>query len=942
MNTPYRNSGISIIGNIPWETHFCQFYQTKQDLIDILVPYFKAGLENNEFCMWITSEPLNVDEAKQALKIAFPDLDKYLQIGQIEILDYSQWYTKSGKFNANDVLQGWVNKFDMALQQGFDGLRLTGNTFWLEKKDWTDFYGYKATLDKVIRKYQMLALCTYPLDKYGAHEIIDIVVNHQFALVKRAGNWELIESSERKQFEAKMSYLASFPEQNPNPIMEVDLDGAIRYMNPAILHLFPDLPVQGLAHPWLTDLESVMLPFRKGKTNSIVRDITIKNRSYQQAFYFSEQDRFIRIYGFDITRRKRAEAALQIQAEQYASILATTTDGFWLFSNEGKLLDVNEAYCRMSGYSHKELLNLSISDLEAIEKPEETAQHIQKVKQFGFDRFESKHRAKNGRIYDVEISTSYLQPKDQWLAFIRDITERKHAEIALQISETRYRRLFETAHDGILILDADTEKIIDVNPFLQDILGYTHEEFIGKRLWEIGPFKDIPASKSAFLELQTTGFIRYEDLPLKTKSGHNMDVEFVSNVYWVDHKKIIQCNIRDISKRKQAEDALRLSMERLRLALDAANSGTWEWNLLTNENIWSDELWKLYGLEPHSIKPSYEAWLKTIHPKDRPKTEQAVQEAASKGIELNAEWRVHNRDGTERWLMSRGQPLRNINNQVVRFIGIVLDITERKTAEEILKRDKETVDKLVKQQAEELMRTHEELEQAKRLSDIGTLAATVAHELRNPLAVINTAAYNIRRKANNPQIESNLANVEKKVLESNQIINNLLFYSRLKPPKLEPTNIYNLINDCIDSIKARYLNWKVSLIKHLHPVKQTIIDIDPVQIGELFNNIINNAYQAFSEKKGEIVIRAHKTNQNMIEIIIQDNGSGIDPENLTRIFDPFFTTKAKGTGLGLTICKQLVNLHNGNISIKSTLGKGTTVSIQLPVRNRTVTNGTAI
>jgi PAS domain S-box-containing protein len=137
--------------------------------------------------------------------------------------------------------------------------------------------------------------------------------------------------------------------------------------------------------------------------------------------------------------------------------------------------------------------------------------------------------------------------------------EHKRVGEALQASETRYRRLFETAKDGILILDADTGKIADVNPFLIAMLGYSHEDFMGKALWEIGPFKDIGASRSAFADLQSKEYIRYEDLPLETKDGRRVDVEFVSNVYRVDHKRVIQCNIRDITERALAEQAVRQS-----------------------------------------------------------------------------------------------------------------------------------------------------------------------------------------------------------------------------------------------------------------------------------------------------------------------------------------------------------------------------------------------
>ncbi len=141
--------------------------------------------------------------------------------------------------------------------------------------------------------------------------------------------------------------------------------------------------------------------------------------------------------------------------------------------------------------------------------------------------------------------------------------QRQRAEATLQVSETRYRRLFETAQDGILILDANTGRITDVNPFLMKMLGYSRSEFLGKRLWEIGSFKDIAAARAAFSELQSSGYIRYEDLPLEASDGRRLNVEFVSNVYWVDQQRVIQCNIRDISARKQAEVALSQSLAEL-------------------------------------------------------------------------------------------------------------------------------------------------------------------------------------------------------------------------------------------------------------------------------------------------------------------------------------------------------------------------------------------
>ena len=166
---------------------------------------------------------------------------------------------------------------------------------------------------------------------------------------------------------------------------------------------------------------------------------------------------------------------------------------------------------------------------------------------------EKKLKTKQQLLLEVEELRSRLESADRRL---KEITDQRQTEEALKISETRYRRLFETAQDGILILDAETGQIADVNPFLVEMLGYSHADFLGKKLWEIGPFKNIKASKASFLELQDKGYVRFEDLPLEAKDGQQIAVEFVSNVYLVNHHKVIQCNIREITERKLLAEAL--------------------------------------------------------------------------------------------------------------------------------------------------------------------------------------------------------------------------------------------------------------------------------------------------------------------------------------------------------------------------------------------------
>ncbi|MHB8094995.1 MAG: PAS domain S-box protein [Candidatus Aminicenantales bacterium] len=204
MDDALRNTGIRALGRVPWGTHFCQFYKTRGDLLDILVPYFKAGLDHNEACMWICSDPLSVEDATRALGRVVPDLGARLKKGQIEILPHTEWYLRKGRFGAKRVLDGWAKKLDAALAQGWDGLRLSGNTFWLDKKDWARFMDYEAAIDSTIFRSRMLALCTYSLEKCGVQEIVDVLNNHKLTLIRRAGKWTLIESSGRKNVETEL------------------------------------------------------------------------------------------------------------------------------------------------------------------------------------------------------------------------------------------------------------------------------------------------------------------------------------------------------------------------------------------------------------------------------------------------------------------------------------------------------------------------------------------------------------------------------------------------------------------------------------------------------------------------------------------------------------------------------------------------------------------
>jgi len=236
-----RKTGIAVVGDMPWGTHFCHFYETKEDLLSTLVPYFKTGLENNEFCLWVISDSLTGVEATAALRQAVPELERYLAkrsieiqsvpealtreeatgalrqavpnlerhlAGQnIEIIPHHKWYLAGDAFDPQQVINSWKKKLDEALSRGHDGIRVTGNVGWLTERDWKNFLEYERGLSEAIANERMIVLCTYPLAVRAAAEVFNVGQAHDFAIARRHGTWEVFETPEAKQAKAELTAL---------------------------------------------------------------------------------------------------------------------------------------------------------------------------------------------------------------------------------------------------------------------------------------------------------------------------------------------------------------------------------------------------------------------------------------------------------------------------------------------------------------------------------------------------------------------------------------------------------------------------------------------------------------------------------------------------------------------------------------------------------------
>jgi RNA polymerase sigma factor (sigma-70 family) len=196
-----RDTGLEAVGEVAWGSHFCVFYETKKDLLDIVVPFFQAGLEANEFCLWIVanSELLTINEAKAVLGEAIPDLDRLLKNGNIEIVPFDKWFLNGRAVDFHRAITRFRQKVKKAVQRGFSGARLTGSPAWMRNNLRTrSFREFEERVDRQLTQEQMIAACTFPLRLSGAEDILDAARTHQFAVTVRKGAWKRVEIADLK------------------------------------------------------------------------------------------------------------------------------------------------------------------------------------------------------------------------------------------------------------------------------------------------------------------------------------------------------------------------------------------------------------------------------------------------------------------------------------------------------------------------------------------------------------------------------------------------------------------------------------------------------------------------------------------------------------------------------------------------------------------------
>jgi|GEM_PF-1699521 PAS domain S-box-containing protein len=574
-----RKTGLKFLNRLPWGTHFCQFYKTKQDLLDIMVPYHKTGLENNEMCVWITSEFLTDADVKEAMEKAVPKFSHYLEKGQIKIFSYAKRYLKEGKFGMNRALKKWTKEYKLGIKAGFDGVRISVNPFWINnKKSWNDFAEYEAGINNAISPHKLLALCAYSLDKCGVGEILDAANNHEFAIIKKFDSWTTIKSSANEKIreavhESTRNYQALFKAMNESFSLRELVFGAngkvkdhrFLEINPAFEKFigFKRAQIVGELR------RKLPVPASPG-SQKIYTQVALTGKpahfeSYNQALgkYFSvyayqpAKNQFATIF-IDISDKKKADEKIR----HLALFPHNNPNPVIEIGANGKIIYLNPAGKQVIAALKPEkgsraFLPSNIADI-LVNLEKKSSRHLCFHEEVNI----------NGRIFTEEICV--LGELGTARIYAKEITNQKRVEESLRESEEKYRNLVKYAPSAIYEMNLEGTKFLSVNETMCDMLGYSRSELLA-----INPanlmdqnsqllFRDGAVRKKAIKKIDETVECR-----IRKKGGEWIYAAINMSLFTGTDKNQSRVVViaHDITERKKIERDLKDSEERFRLAL---------------------------------------------------------------------------------------------------------------------------------------------------------------------------------------------------------------------------------------------------------------------------------------------------------------------------------------------------------------------------------------
>jgi PAS domain S-box-containing protein len=684
---------------------------------------------------------------------------------------------------------------------------------------------------------------------------------------------------------------------------------------------------------------------------------------------------------------QQTQVQLAQQKEQYLSIFEAVNDGIYINDLEtGEIVEVNPAVLRIYGYSYEEFLRLSPTDYVHVDSLPLFASYLETLRSGKLFQCHSVNIRKDGTFFDLEVfaTTCTYNGKRHGLAILRDISDRKRAELALKQQESQYRSIFESANDGLGICDLETSKFVAMNPAICWMYGYQAEEWLNLEAKDyIHP--DSLYLFGEFIEVVKAGQdFAYEAVIIR-KDKTLIDVEIRATPYYMhNHKLHGLCIVQDISDRKKAENALRHSetqlaqqKQTLKAILNAAPIWIWMTNLNGKMQFVNKTLCANMGISiGRFIEAEHyrEIFCEEITANCIASDNACLaQETPHLSVELLqfVDGKIHKLEVTK-------TQIKDAQGNAIGIIGLGVDATERAIAQVMLQEKNAHLE----QALQELQQAQSQLIQSEKMSALGNLVAGVAHEINNPVGFLNGSIANIEEYIQYifqhldcyqrcypnplPSIEKSAENIDLEFLIEDfpkifssmkvavdrirNISTSLRTFSRSDHDRKIACNIHEGIDSTLlilkYRLKANEHRPAIKIIKEYSDLP--LIQCFPGQLNQVFMNLVANAIDAIEESNQGMsfaklksddpntIIVSTEISEDCTSIIIKikDNGQGIPEVVKERIFDDLFTTKevGKGTGLGLSISRQIVEeIHGGTLTCDSVLGEGTEFAIALPI-----------
>ena len=490
-------------------------------------------------------------------------------------------------------------------------------------------------------------------------------------------------------------------------------------------------------------------------------------------------------------------------------------------------------------------------------------------------------------------------------------TRTEHAEArtdqVLLDSGISYRRLFETAQDGILILDAVTGQVVDANPFMKALLGYSQVEFLGRKLWDIGPFKGTAASKIAFAELQLKDRLRYEGLPLETKDGRRVEVEFISNAYLEGAKRLIQCNIRDTTERRQAEK----TAIQLAAIVESSEDAIIGRDLDGVIQSWNRGAQSMFGFSGSEMIGGP---ITPLVPDERLGEDVQILGKIRRGESVRPFDTVRQtKNGQLIDVSVTISPIKDSLGVIMGASKVIRDITESKRVE-------------------------------KRIIDLNAeleaFSYSVSHDLRAPLRHVMGFVELLQRDAGSALSEKGvgyLSTISRSAKRMGSLIDDLLSFSQIGRSEMKQgeVSLDGLVRDALDDFKddlqGRDVVWTI------HPLP--VIQGDYSLLRMVLVNLISNAIKFTGHcTQARIEVGAIPNEDNEAVIFIRDNGVGFDPRYVAKLFGVFqrlhSSGEFEGTGIGLANVKRIIHRHGGRVWAEGAVNGGATFYLSFPTQPR--------